>query len=229
MKAQKIKVMLVDDHAIVLEGYRRLLEKQQGIEVVAEAGDSRTAYQLYKQACPDVVVVDISMPGRGGIDLIGQLRGWDAAARIVVFTMHRNAIYAMHAFQAGAKGYITKSNDPLLLADAIVDVFAGKRAISPDVSQELALGRLSGDSSALDALSPREFEILRLLLESNTAAEIAAALNLSLKTVANYHYLIKQKLGVRSDIELLYFGLREGLVATPPSRTQSRERGSDKF
>lgn len=215
--AQAIRVMLVDDHAIVLEGYRRLLEKQAGIEVVAEAADSRTAYQRYKEVRPDVVVVDISMPGRGGIDLIGQLRAWDSGARIVVFTMHQDAVYAMHAFQAGAKGYITKSSNPLLLADAIVDVFAGRKAISPDVSQELALGRLSGDASALNALSPREFEILRLLLEASPAAEIAAALNLSPKTVANYHYVIKQKLGVRSDIELLYFGLREGLVAPPPS------------
>lgn len=215
--AQTIRVMLVDDHAIVLEGYRRLLEKQPGMEVVAEAADSRTAYRLYKDVRPDVAVVDISMPGRGGIDLIGQIRAWDSAARIVVFTMHKDAVYAMHAFQAGAKGYVTKSSNPLLLAEAIVDVFAGKRAISPDVGRELALGRLSGDASALNSLSPREFEILRLLLEATPAAGIAAALNLSPKTVANYHSLIKQKLGVRSDIELLYFALREGLVAPPPS------------
>jgi len=214
---QTIRVMLVDDHAIVLEGYRRLLEKQASIEVVAEAADSRTAYQRYKDVRPDVAVVDISMPGRGGIDLIGQLRAWDASARIIVFTMHMDAVYAMQAFQAGAKGYITKSSNPLLLAEAIIDVFAGKRAISPDVSRELALRRLSGDASALESLSPREFEILRMLLEACPAAEIAAALNLSPKTVANYHSLIKQKLGVHSDMELLYFGLREGLVTPPPT------------
>jgi two-component system invasion response regulator UvrY len=214
--ARTVRVMLVDDHAIVLEGYRRLLEKQAGIEVVAEAADSRTAYQRYKEVHPDVAVIDISMPGRGGIDLIGQLRAWDASARIVVFTMHKDAVYAMHAVQAGAMGYITKSSNPLLLAEAIIDVFAGKKAISPDVSRELALRRLSGDASALDSLSPREFEILRMLLEASPPAEIAAALNLSPKTVANYHSLIKQKLGVRSDMELLYFGLREGLVTPPP-------------
>ncbi|WP_026608462.1 response regulator [Methylocapsa acidiphila] len=212
-----IKVILVDDHAIVLQGYRRLLEKQAGIEVAAEATDSKTAYRLYKEVQPDVAVVDVSMPGRGGIDLIGQIRAWDASARIVVFTMHADAIYAMHAFQAGARGYITKSSNPLLLAEAIRDVFAGRKAISPDVSQELALRRLDGDASALNALSPREFEILRLLLDASPPAEIATALNLSPKTVANYHSLIKQKLGVRSDIELLYLGLREGLVAPPPA------------
>jgi len=182
----------------------------------AKHDGSRTAYQRYKEVHPDVAVIDISMPGRGGIDLIGQLRAWDALARIVVFTMHKDAVYAMHAFQAGAMGYITKSSNPLLLAEAIIDVFAGKKAISPDVSRELALRRLSGDASALDSLSPREFEILRMLLEASPPAEIAAALNLSPKTVANYHSLIKQKLGVRSDMELLYFGLREGLVTPPP-------------
>ena len=93
----------------------------------AKHDGSRTAYQRYKEVHPDVAVIDISMPGRGGIDLIGQLRAWDASARIVVFTMHKDAVYAMHAFQAGAMGYITKSSNPLLLAEAIIDVFATTR------------------------------------------------------------------------------------------------------
>jgi len=112
----------------VLEGYRRLFEKQASIVLVAEAADSKTAYQRYKDIRPDVVVVDISMPGRGGIDLIGQLRAWDPSERVVVFSMHRFAVYARCAFQAGAKGYVTKSSDPLLLVDAIADVFAGGKA-----------------------------------------------------------------------------------------------------
>jgi DNA-binding NarL/FixJ family response regulator len=209
--------MLVDDHAIVLEGYRRLLEKQPGIIVVAEATDSRTAYSRYKEARPDVVVVDISMPGRGGIDFIGQIRAWDPSARMVVFSMHRDAVYARHAFRAGAQGYVTKSSDPMLLVQAIGDVFAGGRAISPDMGETLALERLSGDASLLHSLSPREFEILRLLLDATPAGKIASALNLSPKTVANYQCAIKQKLGVRSDIELIYLGLREGLVSPPPA------------
>jgi len=217
MTPRAIRVMLVDDHAVVLEGYRRLLEKQAGITVVAEACDSVAAYQRYKETQPDVAVIDISMPGRGGIDLVGQIRAWDPQARIIVFTMHQNVAFAVHAFHAGAKGYITKSSKAMLLVRAITDVFEGRVAISPEIAQELALSRIGEKASALEALSPREFEILRLLLNAKSSAEIAAALNLSPKTVANYHYLIKQKLGVGSDIELLYLGLSEGLVAPPMS------------
>ncbi|MDQ0469047.1 DNA-binding NarL/FixJ family response regulator [Labrys wisconsinensis] len=213
--ARPIRIMLVDDHAIVLEGYRRLLDKQSDMEVVAEAGDGRTAYQRYKEVQPDVLVLDISMPGRGGIDIIGQIRLWDPQARIVVFTMHQSAVFAVHAFQAGAMGYITKSSKPMLLVRAITEVFAGRRALSPDISQELALSHVGAGASALESLSPREFEVLRLILRAKTCAEIASTLNLSPKTVANYHYLLKQKLGVGSDIELLYLGLREGLVTSP--------------
>jgi DNA-binding NarL/FixJ family response regulator len=207
--------MLVDDHAIVLEGYRRLLEKQDGFEVVAEAQDSVAAYRQYKELKPDVAVIDISMPGRGGIDLCRQLRQWDPSARIVVFTMHQGAAFAMQAFQAGAKAYVTKSSPPMLLVTAIREARAGRSFISPDVSEELARASVKADSSALSSLSPREFEILRLILETKSASEIAATLNISTKTVINYHYLIKQKLDVATDIELLYLGLRERLVALP--------------
>jgi DNA-binding NarL/FixJ family response regulator len=211
---QRIRVMLVDDHAIVLEGYRRLLEKQQRIEVVAEATDSAAAYQLFKNERPDVVVTDISMPGRGGIDLIGMLRQFDSSVRVVVFSMHQSPAFALHAFQAGARAYITKSSKPLLLVQAIIEVFEGRSYISPDVSQTCAL--VSGVNDEPHAsLSPREFEILRLVLDAKTAPEIASALNLSPKTVANYQSMIKQKLGVSSDIELLYLAISKRLVAPP--------------
>jgi two-component system invasion response regulator UvrY len=207
-----IRLMLVDDHAIVREGYRRLFEKQPGVEIVAEADGGMEAYRQYKLCRPDVVVLDLSMPGQGGVEVIRHLRQWDPHARILVFTMHLNAAYAMQAFQAGAKGYITKSSAPELLIEGVRQVFEGRPAISPDVSHELALARIGGEAEALDALSPREFEILRMIVEAKSTAEIAAALNLSTKTVANYHYLIKGKLGVASDIELLHYALRVKLV-----------------
>ncbi|WP_291174447.1 response regulator transcription factor [Hyphomicrobium sp.] len=215
MKTLHIRVMLVDDHAIVLEGYRRLLEKQDGFEVVAEAQDSVAAYRHCKELQPDVAVIDISMPGRGGIDLCRQLRQRDPSARIVVFTMHQGAAFARQAFQAGAKAYVTKSSPPMLLVTAIREAFAGRTFISPDVSEELARTSVEANSSALSSLSPREFEILRLLLETKSVSEIAAALNISPKTVINNHYLIKQKLAVATDIELLYLGLRERVVDPP--------------
>jgi two-component system, NarL family, invasion response regulator UvrY len=219
MRPRSISVMLVDDHAVVREGYRRLLEKHEGITVVAEAADAAGAYQAYKNKTPDVVVMDVSLPGRGGIDAIRQIRQWDPAARLLVFTMHLSAAFALQAFRAGAKGFVTKSSPPELLVSAVCDVAAGRVAICPEISEALAMSRLQDDASAIDTLSPREFEILRMLLDGRSAEETAAAFNLSPKTVSNYHYAIKSKLSVSSDVELVLFGLRSGLIG----RVEERE------
>lgn len=207
-------VMLVDDHAVVREGYRRLIEKHDDLTVVAEAPDGQTAYQLYKQQHPDVVVLDLSMPGKGGIEIVRQLRQWDGSARILIFTMHQNAAYAIQAFQAGAKGYVTKSSAPDLLVSAIRDVSAGKTAISSDVSHAVALARISDERNLLESLTAREFDIFRMLADARSITEIAATLNLSPKTVSNYHYLIKSKLDVASDIELTRLAVRMKVVGT---------------
>jgi two-component system, NarL family, invasion response regulator UvrY len=212
MSTRVTNVMLVDDHAVVREGYRRLIEKHKDLAVIAEAPDGQTAYQLYKSHRPDVVVLDLSMPGKGGIEVIRQLRQWDGSARILVFTMHQNAAYALQAFQAGSKGYVTKSSAPELLISAIRDVSAGKTAISPDVSHALALTRVDDEGVALDSLTAREFDIFRMITDARSITEIAATLNLSPKTVSNYHYLIKSKLGVTSDIELVHLALRLRIV-----------------
>lgn len=212
MSSQAIRVLLVDDHAVVREGYRTLLSKHDGLVVVGEAGDAASAYQCYKDIKPDVVIMDISMPGRGGIDAIGHIRRWDPDARILMFTMHSGAAYALQAFRAGAKGYVTKSSSPDLLVSAVRDVAQGRVAICPEISEVLALDRLQDQNAGLEGLSPREFEILRMLLDAKSTDDIASALNVSRKTVANYHYAIKSKLGLTSDIELLYFGLRQGLI-----------------
>jgi two-component system invasion response regulator UvrY len=226
MKRGTIRVLLVDDHAVVREGYRTLLSKHDGLTVVGEASDAASAYQIYKDARPDVVIMDISMPGRGGIDAIEHIRQWDPDARILVFTMHAGAEYALQAFRAGARGYVTKSSPPDLLVSAVKDVAEGRLAICPEISEVLALNRVHQERTGLADLSPREFEILGMLLNAKSTDEIASALNLSRKTVANYHYGIKSKLGVASDIELLYFGLRQGLVA-PALPSKEAERLSD--
>jgi DNA-binding NarL/FixJ family response regulator len=207
-----IRVLLVDDHAVVREGYRRLIEMHPGIDVVSEAGDAASGYQAFKTSHPDVVVADISMPGRGGIDLVRQIRQRDPDARILIFTMHASATYAQQAFRAGARGYVTKSSPPDVLVSAIRSVFAGRPALCAEINAAIATNQLSGDVSAVDELSPREFEVLRMILEAKSTDEIATAFNLSPKTVANYHYEIKSKLGVRSDIELVYLCMRQGLV-----------------
>jgi DNA-binding NarL/FixJ family response regulator len=213
MNATPVRVLLVDDHAIVRQGYRRLLEKHGGIEVVAEAANAADAYVQYRATSPDVVIMDVTMPGRGGIDATQQLRKLDPSARILIYSMHAGATYAVQAIRAGAKGYVTKSSDPVLLVEAVRKVMQGKPAFCPEISESLAASRVEEEMNALEFLSPREFEVLRMILEAKTTEEIAKSFRLSTKTVANYHYSIKSKLGVSSDIDLVYFCMRHGLVA----------------
>jgi len=205
-------IMLVDDHAIVREGYRSVLQKQPGLRVVAEAADGVEAYRLFKETGPDLVIMDLTMPGIGGVEAIRRIRQWDPDARVLVFTMHQNAAFAVQAIRAGARGYVTKMSPPEALVRAVFDVLDGRVALSPDIDHELALSRLADETVAADVLSAREFEVLRLLLAERTTEEIADLLHLSPKTVANLRYLIKVKLGVGSDIELVRLALRQGLL-----------------
>jgi len=212
------RVMLVDDHAIVREGYRSLLQKQPGLTIVAEASDGADAYRLFKSVRPDLVIMDLTMPGFGGIEAIKRIRRWNSGARILVFSMHQNAAFAVQAIQAGARGYVTKSSPPEALLRAVSEVLRGQIAFSADIDHELALSRIADKPAATDVLSPREFEILRLLLSKKTTEDIANTLHLSPKTVANTHYLIKSKLGVASDIELVLLALRQGLLESEPAK-----------
>ena len=173
MSRKTVRVLIVDDHAIVREGYRSLLAKHEGLQVVGEACDAASAYQCYKDTRPDVVIMDISMPGRGGIDAIGHIRELDAHARVLVFTMHSGAAYALQAFRAGAKGYVTKSSPPDLLVRAVRDVAEGRLAVCPEISEALALDRVQEEKTRLHELSPREFEIFRMILDAKSPDEIA--------------------------------------------------------
>ena len=197
MTCRSVRVLLVDDHAVVREGYRTLLEKHEGLKVIGEAANAASAYQRYKELRPDVVIMDISMPDLNGIDATKQISGTP---------------YALQAFRAGAKGYVTKSSPPDLLVSAVRSVADGQLAICPEIGEVLALDRVQEESEGIEALSPREFEIFRMILDAKSTDEIASALNVSRKTAANYHYAIKAKLGASSDIELLYLGLRHGLI-----------------
>lgn len=206
-------IMLVDDHAVVREGYRSVLQKQPGLKVIAEASDGAEAYRLFKEVKPDLVIMDLAMPGIGGIEAIRRIRQWDRTARVLVFTMHQNAGFALQAIRAGARGYVTKTSPPETLVRAAMDVLAGRMAISPDIDHQLALGRLAGETLAADVLTPREFEVFRMLLAERTTQDIAGELHLSPRTVANLHSLIKDKLGVGSDIELVRLALRQGILS----------------
>ena len=206
------RIMLVDDHGIVRAGFRRLLEQQVNYQVIVEAGDAETAYALFVEHHPDVVVLDLSMPGVSGLDLIRRMVMREPSARILVFTMHEDAQLAERAIQLGARGYVTKSSAPEVLASAVADMMAGRVAFSPDIAQSLAVSKVTGEGDPLAALSAREFEIFRLLARGQTVSSIAARLSLSAKTVANYHSLIKQKLGITSDVELVLLAQRRNIT-----------------
>jgi DNA-binding NarL/FixJ family response regulator len=207
-----ISILLVDDHPIVRQGYRRVLENQRDFEVVAEAENAAGAYSAFKAHTPDIVVMDISMPGASGLEAIRNIRGRDGHARILVFSMHSEASLVKAAFNAGAGGYVTKSSDPAALIRAIRSVARGERAMSDDIAQVLALESLAPSGSALDQLAEREIEILRQIAAGATKEEVAQNLNLSLKTVQNYHYMIKVKTGLKTDAQLVHLATECGLT-----------------
>jgi two-component system, NarL family, invasion response regulator UvrY len=209
---EKTRLLLVDDHAIVREGYRRLLESRPDLAIVGEAASAREALEQFKALLPDVLVLDLGLPDMGGVELIRRLLQRDADARILVFTMHREPLFATQALRAGALGYVTKSSPPDVLVAAVYQVAARRQVISPDIAPELALALIDRPREPLAELAPREFEILRLLLDGCSAEDIGARLSISAKTVQNCHYQIKSKLGVRSDIELTRLALRLGLI-----------------
>ncbi len=211
MPEAAIRILLVDDHAIVKAGFRRLLEQQVNYHVIAEAGDAETAYALFVEHQPDVVVLDLSMPGASGLDLVRRMALRQPSARILVFTMHEDVLLAERAIHLGARGFVTKSSPPEVLASAVADMMAGRVAFSPDIAQALAVLKVTGEGDPLATLSAREFEIFRLIARGQTVSSIASVLSLSTKTVANYHSLVKQKLGVASDVELVLLAQRRNI------------------
>jgi two-component system invasion response regulator UvrY len=208
---QRLRVMLVDDHAIVRSGFRRLLERYPDIEIVAEAENGEQAYRLFVEYMPDVTVLDLSMPDTSGMEVLRRLLAREASARVIVFSMHEDPVLVERALTIGACGYVSKSNAPELLAQAVLDVAAGQFFLSDDIRQALADFRVAGVEDPLRALSTREYEIFRQLVAGNAPADIARSLSLSAKTIANYHTLIKQKLNVGSDVELVRLAMRFNL------------------
>jgi two-component system invasion response regulator UvrY len=202
-KAEKtpVSVLLVDDHAVVREGYRRLLERHGDIAVIGEAADAATAHSLFCCLVPEIVVMDITLPGTSGIEAMRRMLVYNADARVLIFSMHEDAIFARRALQAGAFGYVTKASAPNVLVEAIHSVASGKKYLSPEIAQKLALRDFSLDQA--DGLSAREFEVLRLLANGRSVKEIAESLGLNPKTVANHQSAIKQKLGADTAIQLL--------------------------
>jgi two-component system, NarL family, invasion response regulator UvrY len=205
----QVTVLLVDDHAVVREGYRRLLERGGDIAVTGEAADAATAHSLFCSLDPQIVVMDITLPGTSGIEALRRMLAHNPEARVLIFSMHEDAIFARRALQAGAFGYVTKASAPHVLVEAVRSVAAGKKYLSAEVAQKLALHEFSGEQ--VDALSAREFEVLRLLAQGHSVKEIADSMGLNPKTVSNHQTAIKQKLGADTAIQLLTKAMQLGL------------------
>jgi len=208
----RIRVMLADDHAVVRAGYRFLLENVQDIDVVAEAASGEEALAQFEAVQPDILVIDLTMPGIGGMEAIRRLRATHPEARILVFSMHENAALVEHALQQGVAGYISKNSSPESLVTAVRRIAAGHMYIDSELAQSLVVQQSRGPREVLSGLSPREIQILRLFAEARGVEEIAESLSLSTKTIANYLTQIKDKLNVSSSAELVRLAISKGLV-----------------
>lgn len=209
-----ISVMLVDDHAVVRAGYRLLLANAGRIEVVGEAARGEEACQLFLDRRPDVVVMDLNLPGIGGLAALRRIKGRDATAKVLVFSIHDELVYVTRALEAGASGYLSKSCAPEILVEAVVRIAAGEVYVEPVLARRLADQSLARSHAErmLGRLSSREFDVFRLLARGLTTRETAEELRLSHKTVANYASIIKDKLEVATTVELARLAYRLGLI-----------------
>ena len=209
-----IKVLLADDHSIVREGLRRIVEESGDMEVVAEAADGRDALRQVDTAVPDVAVVDISMPGIDGLEVVGRLKDSHPGLPVLILTMHEEAQYIVRAIEAGAMGYLTKPSAPEQLVTAIRKVCQGQRYMTDEATEALALriARGSRDKTPLDSLSMRELQVLRRLGMGHTNREIAQAYSLSIKTVDTYRSRLLKKLDLRNNAELIRFAIQNNLI-----------------
>jgi DNA-binding NarL/FixJ family response regulator len=197
-----MRVLIVDDHPIVVSGCRALLGAEPAIEVV-DAADGEAGYLAYFAEKPDVAVIDINLPGVSGLEVCRRILQRDPQARLIIFSMNDDPIFAVRAIEAGAKGYIAKNDDPLLFADAVRRVAAGDVYLRPEMAREVAFIRVGSGSNPLSQLNARDLEILRLLAAGDSMAQIAHVLNVSYKTVANNCTALKHKLGARSAMDLM--------------------------
>jgi two-component system, NarL family, invasion response regulator UvrY len=210
-----MKILLVDDHPIVRAGCRRMLEQAFGAEVL-EASSSREACRLAGSAAPDLVILDVSLPGAGGFEGLEQLQLQNSAQRVLMFSMHPNPVFAARALQSGARGYLVKSAPPEELLAAVREILAGGTYISQDLAKQIALLSIHDNVDPLKSLSSRELEILILLGRGNDLAGVADALGLSYKTVANRITQLKIKLNVQHIGELVRMAVERGITGTNP-------------
>ena len=208
-----IRIVIADDHAIMREGLKRIVSSANDMEVTGEAANGTEVMQRVRELTFDLLMLDLSMPGRSGMELIKLVRAEKPKLRILVLSMHQELQYAVRAIKSGASGYLTKESAPDQLEQAIRKIAAGGAFISAEVAEQLALGAMPG-SEALphESLSNREFEVFRLVADGVSVTDIAARLNLSVKTVSTHKANLMHKMGLHNQSELIRYALKHGLA-----------------
>jgi two-component system invasion response regulator UvrY len=207
-----IKVLLVDDHAVVRMGFKMLLESAEDIKVIAEAESGEQGVKSYVEHRPDVVVMDITMPGIGGLEAIDRIMAKDNSAKILVLSAHEDSVHPKRVLNAGAMGYLTKRSAAEELIKAIRMVAGRKMYLEANIAQQMAIQQLNGEKNPVDVLSDREFEVFMSLAKGQTTNEIAEILSLSPRTVGTHLYNIKQKLNANNSAEIALIAMRSGLI-----------------
>lgn len=208
-----IKVLLVDDHQLVRTGIRRILDAAEDMDVCGEAGSGEEALKLVKQARPEVVLMDVNMPGIGGLEATRKLLRADENLKIIALTVHVDEPYPSRLLEAGALGYLTKGCDEQEILSAIRAVHGGQRFIGADIARQMALSGLSGkNKNPFDKLSQREVQVMMMITQGHKVQEISDILCLSPKTVSTYRYRLYDKLGVSNDVELTHLAIRHHMI-----------------
>jgi two-component system, NarL family, invasion response regulator UvrY len=207
-----IRVLLVDDHDLIRYGLSRLLEDQKGIDVVDEANSGEKAIEKVREIKPDVVLMDINMPGIGGFEATSRICKGFPESKVIVLTSHSEGPLPKRILEAGAVGYLTKGCPVEEMVEAIQKVHSGQRYIAPTIAQQLALSMLPGEESIIDVLSQRELQVLMMISRGMRTNTIADKLNLSPKTVSTYRKRLHEKLDVSNDVEMMHLAIKHGIL-----------------
>ena len=219
-----INVLIVDDHDIVCAGVGRLLSDVKGLNVIGEARNGETAVKIAKDKNPDVVLMDVKMPGIGGLEATRKMLRNNPDIKIIALTVYGEEPFPSKFLQAGAVGYLTKGSSIDEMVLAIRTVFGGKRYIGPEIAQQLALKKITDtEGSPLDLLSERELQVMMMITAGQKVQDISDKLCLSPKTVNSYRYRLFDKLDVASDVELTHLAIRHGILDTEKLQTESLE------
>ena len=207
-----IKVLLVDDHSVVRMGFKMLIEAESDMEVISEAESGEEGIKVFKELKPDVVVMDITMPGIGGLESIERILAFDKNSKILVLSAHEDSVHPKRVLNAGALGYLTKRSAAEELIKAIRSINAGKKYLEATIAQQMAITQLSGENNPVEVLSDREFEVFMALAKGKSTNEIAETMHLSPRTVGTHLYNIKQKLNANNSAEIALIAIRCGLL-----------------